>query len=97
MDVKIVKNPTDDLRGFHRALDQFPTGVTVITTLDANSSPVGVTASSFNSVSIDSPLILWSVAKIAYSATIFEQADNFVVNVLGNQQVAIYQNGEKND
>jgi len=89
MDVEIVKNPTDDLRGFRRALGQFPTGVTVITTLDANGNPVGVTASSFNSVSIDPPLILWSVAKTAYSATVFVQADNFVVNVLGKQQVAI--------
>lgn len=78
-----------DIKAFRRALGQFPTGVTVITTLDEHSELIGVTASSFNSVSVDPPLILWSVDRSAHSAAAFEQAEYFVVNVLGKQQVEI--------
>lgn len=72
---------------FRRALSQFPTGVTVITTLDADQKPVGVTASSFNTVSMDPPLVLWSVDKNAFSAKIFENAEYFAVNVLAKDQM----------
>lgn len=72
---------------FRRALSQFPTGVTVITTLDGEGNPVGVTASSFNTVSMDPPLILWSVDKNAFSADIFKNAEHFAVNVLAKDQM----------
>lgn len=78
-----------DIKAFRYALGQFPTGVTVITTLDDDGLPVGVTASSFNSVSMAPPLILWSVAKKAYSAKIFENRQHFVVNVLRDTQIDI--------
>ncbi len=78
-----------DVRDFRRALGQFPTGVTVMTTLDEEGKPVGVTASSFNSVSIDPALILWSVDKSAYSAVLFEKSTHFAVNVLGKDQVEL--------
>lgn len=76
-----------DIKDFRRALSQFPTGVTVITARDAEGQPVGVTASSFNSVSIDPPLILWSIDKGAHSLSAFEKAEHFAVNVLGRDQV----------
>lgn len=72
-----------DLR---RALGQFPTGVTVITTTDDQNRPVGMTANSFNSVSQAPPLILWSVDKSALSASAFSQAEHFAVNILGKHQ-----------
>ena len=78
-----------DLRDFRRALGQFPTGVTIVTTLDAAGSPIGVTASSFNSVSLDPPLVLWSVDKAAFSAETFRTARHFAVNVLAEDQVAL--------
>ena len=78
-----------DAKGFRRALGQFPTGVAVVTTLDAKGQPVGITVSSFNSVSLDPPLILWGVAKNAFSAEIFNESEHFVVNVLGKHQVAL--------
>ena len=77
-----------DIKSFRRALGQFPTGVTVVTTTDDAGNPVGVTASSFNSVSIDPPLVLWSVDKGAFSAPIFESSQHFAVNVLSKDQVA---------
>ena len=80
------KNNIGDLR---KAFSQFPTGVTVITCTDKNNSPVGVTASSFNSVSMDPPLVLWSVDKGAFSAAIFNDAEHFAVNVLAENQVAL--------
>ncbi len=78
-----------DAKDLRRALGQFPTGVTVITTLGAQSEPVGVTVSSFNTVSLEPPLILWSMAKSGYSAKVFENAEYFAVNVLGEQQVEL--------
>ncbi|MBN1008583.1 flavin reductase [Amphritea pacifica] len=81
-----------DPKDFRRALSQFPTGVTVITTLDADGKPVGVTASSFNSVSMDPVLVLWSIDKSAHSLPAFEQAKHFAVNVLGQDQVSTSNN-----
>lgn len=81
-----------DPKDFRRALSQFPTGVTVITTLDAEGNPVGVTASSFNSVSMDPTLVLWSIDKGAHSLTAFEKSEHFAVNVLGRDQVATSNN-----
>ncbi|GGK67898.1 flavin reductase family protein [Amphritea balenae] len=81
-----------DPKDFRRALSQFPTGVTVITTLDAEGNPVGVTASSFNSVSMDPTLVLWSIDKGAHSLSTFENAEHFAVNVLSRDQVATSNN-----
>ena len=76
---------------FHlrRALRNFATGVTVITACDARADPVGVTASSFNSVSLTPPLILWSLDKGARGRPIFEIAEHFVANVLSADQVTV--------
>lgn len=83
-----MSNTKFDPRDFRSALGHFPTGVTVITTLDKDGAPIGCTASSFNSVSMDPALVLWSVDKNAYSATIFEHAEHFAINVLSENQVA---------
>jgi flavin reductase (DIM6/NTAB) family NADH-FMN oxidoreductase RutF/DNA-binding MarR family transcriptional regulator len=77
-----------DPRYFRSALGQFPTGVTVITASDEKGKPIGCTASSFNSVSMDPPLVLWSVDKGAFSADIFANSEYFAVNVLSESQVA---------
>ncbi len=77
-----------DTRDFRSALGKFATGVTVVTARDGEEDH-GVTASSFNSVSMDPPLILWSIDKGAYSLDVYRHAEHFVVNVLGNEQVDI--------
>lgn len=84
-----MSNNKFDIRDFRGALGQFPTGVTVITALDDKGEPIGCTASSFNSVSIDPALVLWSVDKSAFSAAIFEKAEYFAVNILSENQVDI--------
>ena len=72
------------------ALGCFGTGVTVITTLDGEGQPLGLTANSFTSVSLDPPLILFSLARSSANLGVFETAGRFAVNVLhiGQQPVA---------
>ena len=77
---------TTDLR---RALGRFGTGVTIVTTLDAAGAPVGVTANSFSSVSLEPPIVLWSLRKASPSLAAFDAAGRFVINVLGLQQVEL--------
>lgn len=76
-----------DPKAFRRALGNFATGVTIITAEGANGERVGVTASSFNSLSMDPPLILWSSMKTARSCEIFESASHFAVNILASDQM----------
>ena len=78
-----------DNKKFRKALGRFPTGVTVITTKKSNGEKVGVTASSFNSVSIDPALILWSIDKSAYSANDFTNCEYFTVHVLRDDQIEL--------
>ncbi|MBN7797322.1 flavin reductase family protein [Parahaliea mediterranea] len=71
-----------------RALGNFATGVTVVTTRAPNGKHLGVTANSFNSVSLDPALVLWSIDKQSSSAPAFLDATHFAVNVLSADQVA---------
>ncbi|WP_026942016.1 flavin reductase [Hellea balneolensis] len=75
-----------DPHQFRNALGQFATGVTIVTTLDNDAKPVGVTASSFNSVSLDPPLVLWSLAKTAHSMPAYQNSGGFNVHVLASHQ-----------
>jgi len=76
-----------DPGAFRNALGSFATGVTVITTVGRDGDDAGVTASSFNSVSLDPPLILWSLDKRSMSMRAFEECDYLIVNVPGAEQV----------
>lgn len=84
-----MTQPAFDPHNFRDALSTFATGVTIVTTQDADGDWIGMTASSFNSVSMDPPLVLWSVTKTAFSAPAFKAAENFAVHVLGTDQVEI--------
>lgn len=81
-----MKDNVFDQKKFRDTLSQFATGVTIITTLDACNTPVGITASSFNSVSMDPPLVLWSLAKNALSLPVFQNAEYFNIHILGADQ-----------
>lgn len=76
-----------DSRAFRRALGNFATGVTVVTATTPEGKKTGVTANSFNSVSLEPPLILWSIDKRSGSCTVFEQASHFAVNILAANQI----------
>jgi len=79
-------DPQINLSEFRRALSCFATGVAVVTTLDEKGERVGMTISSFNSVSLDPPLVLWSIAIDAQSYDAFLNAEYFAVNVLTLEQ-----------
>lgn len=71
-----------DARTFRDALGCFATGVTIVTAMDAEGVPVGLTANSFTSVSLDPPLLLVCIANNAGSRPVLESAERFAVNVL---------------
>jgi flavin reductase (DIM6/NTAB) family NADH-FMN oxidoreductase RutF len=77
---------TEQLR---RAMGRFATGITVVTTQARDGKLEGVTANSFSTVSLDPPLVLWSLARGSRSFAQFETAPHFAVNVLGAAQVAL--------
>jgi flavin reductase (DIM6/NTAB) family NADH-FMN oxidoreductase RutF len=74
---------------YRRALAQFATGVTVVTTRDIRGAPVGLTVNSFNSVSLEPPLVLWSLAYKAHSLAAFESCTHYAVNVLAGDQLEV--------
>ena len=78
-----------DTREFRSCLGSFTTGVTVVTSKDLDGGYVGVTANSFNSVSMDPPLVLWSLGKSARSLPAFETAKYFAINILASDQMDI--------
>jgi len=69
-----------------KALGCYPTGVVVVTTLGDNDAPVGMTVNSFTSVSLDPPLILWSIALTAPSLGAFRSHPGFTINILSEEQ-----------
>jgi len=71
-----------DPRTLRDALGCFATGVTVVTTTDATGQPIGLTANSFSSVSLDPPLILFCLARSSSNLERFRQAEHFAINVL---------------
>ncbi|MDY7576790.1 flavin reductase family protein [Herbaspirillum sp. RTI4] len=71
---------------FRKALSQFATGVTIITTRLQDGSLLGLTANSFNSVSLDPPLVLWSLGTTASSLPFFSGNSHYVINVLSAGQ-----------
>ena len=88
-EVAVKKSKEFDRLEFRKALGSFPTGVTIITARGADGRPFGVTCSSFNSVSLDPPLVLWSLAKNSYTRAAFEATPNWAVNLLSSDQEAL--------
>jgi flavin reductase (DIM6/NTAB) family NADH-FMN oxidoreductase RutF len=78
-----------DPRDFRNALGTYATGVTIITAAGADGKPYGLTCNSFASVSLNPPLVLWSLVLYSSSLSIFQNAGHFAVNVLGASQQAL--------
>jgi flavin reductase (DIM6/NTAB) family NADH-FMN oxidoreductase RutF len=76
-------------RKFRDALGQFATGVTAMTTISSAGENIGVTVNSFSSLSLDPPLVLWSIAKTATSYGSFQVGDPFAVNMISRDQQAL--------
>ena len=80
-----VKQEAFDTRAFRHALGQFPTGVCVVTAV-VDGVRLGMTVSSFNSLSLDPPLVLFSIDRRAASLPLWERADAIAVHVLAENQ-----------
>jgi flavin reductase (DIM6/NTAB) family NADH-FMN oxidoreductase RutF len=88
--------PDFDSRAFRDALSEFATGVTIIATREPQAAPVagepcyaGFTANSFNSVSLDPPLVVWSLGNDARTLAAFERCGRYAISVLAQDQVEI--------
>jgi len=75
-----------DKRAFRDGLGCFVTGITIVTTVDEAGEHVGITVNSFNSVSLDPPMVLFSLDRSALSLSAFSAAGRFAINVLSNSQ-----------
>ena len=87
MDARRAGFDTPVLPTLRSALGRFATGVTLVTCLDAQGQPVGLTVNSFGALSLEPPLVLWSLRSISPSLAAFDAARHFAINVLGEAQV----------
>ena len=71
---------------FRRACGRFATGVAIATTMDSSDSPCGLTISSFSSVSLDPPLVLFCIDRASQVIAAFEASETFVLNILDQSQ-----------
>jgi flavin reductase (DIM6/NTAB) family NADH-FMN oxidoreductase RutF len=78
--------PSFSPQEFRAALGMFATGVTIVTASAPDGSVIGLTANSFNSVSLSPPLVLWSLARAAASMAVFSAGSHYAINVLAADQ-----------
>ena len=76
-------------REFRDALGRFATGVCIITVNPADQKPIGMTVNSFASVSLDPPLVLWSLQKDSECLPLFDSVNQFAVNILDKSQQSV--------
>ena len=80
---------TEQIDRFKQAMGNYPTGVTVVTAFDDNNKPMGLTVTSFASVSLDPLLILWSINDGAGSYNDFLHSEKFAVNILTSDHAVL--------
>ena len=81
----------EQIRTLRSALGNFATGITVITALDENGEPRGMTANSFSSVSLEPALVSWCVGRESGLFDLFQKANHFAVNILHSGQQSLSQ------
>lgn len=86
MSIEVSGNQFDS-RELRNVLGSFGTGVTVVTTISPSGERIGLTANSFSSVSLDPPIVLWSLGKQSRNLPVFHESGRFVINVLGVDQL----------
>lgn len=84
-----VHTPDFDTLEFRTALGRFATGVTIVTACAPDGSPVGLTVSSFNSVSLTPPLVLWSLGVRSRALSVFQNVDRYAIHVLAAGQARL--------
>jgi flavin reductase (DIM6/NTAB) family NADH-FMN oxidoreductase RutF len=87
--VRALRHPDFSTAQFREALGSFATGVTVITARAPDGTHVGLTASSFNSVSLEPPLVLWSLSLRSSSLAALKSCTHYAVNILSDRQIEL--------
>ena len=77
----------DDTRALRNTLGRFATGVTIVTAIDPDGQPVGLTVNSFSAVSLNPPLVLWCLDNASHNLEAFRHASHHAINVLSAGQV----------
>ena len=85
----LENTPSASADALRAALSEFATGVTIVTTTQADGTPVGLTVNSFNAVSLTPPLVLWSLDKSSRTIDAFTANDCFAVHILATDQEAL--------
>lgn len=78
-----------DSKAFRQALGHFPTGVAIVTTRSPEGRPVGLTISSFSSLSLEPPLVLWSLVNHSPSLDVFQNCNYFAINIINQTQTDV--------
>lgn len=86
-DIATAAQPLPSPAALRTALGRFATGVAIVTCRDVDGSAVGLTANSLASLSLDPPLLLWSLRRASGSLAAFDASPHFAVNVLAETQV----------
>ncbi len=81
--------PSFSTAQFRASLGTFATGVTVVTAVDSSGQRLGLTANSFNSVSLTPPLVLWSLSRQASSMPTFTRGSHYAIHILAADQQAL--------
>lgn len=81
-----MSQPQTDSRTLRNALGQFATGVAIVTAIDPDGQPVGLTVNSFSAVSLEPALVLWCLDKASHNLAAFRQASHHAINILAADQ-----------
>ncbi len=84
-----MTQPQNDSRALRNALGRFATGVTIVTAIDMDGHPIGLTVNSFSAVSLDPALVLWCLDNSSHNLAAFRKASHFAVNILAADQQEI--------
>ena len=87
--VTLARDPSFSTPEFRSALGMFATGVTIVTARTAQGTLVGLTANSYNSVSLEPPLVLWSLSHTSSAMAAMAQGTHYAINVLAADQQAL--------
>ena len=84
-----MSQPEIDSRALRNALGRFATGVAIVTALDTEGKPMGLTVNSFSAVSLEPALVLWCLDNSSHNLDAFNQASHHVINILTEDQMEL--------
>lgn len=84
-----MTQPQTDTRSLRNALGRFATGIAVVTAIDPDGHPIGLTVNSFSAVSLEPPLVLWCLDNSSHNLEAFRRASHHAINILSVDQLDI--------